>query len=124
MCVPLVFSCLFSLLRDLGELMEEAGWVCGWQLVGVLISRSNQKSIVREAGKIKAGLADWGCAVCSAKAQESVYKAARSSKDALQLYVLQQPNTSQGRIHSPSGQPPGSVSHGQRWKHSITIFTF
>lgn len=44
MCVPSLFSCLFSLLRELSDLKEEAGWVgagFGWQVVGVLISRRN-----------------------------------------------------------------------------------
>lgn len=36
-----------------GDLKEEAGWVggaFGWQLVGVLIKRHNQKIIVKESG--------------------------------------------------------------------------
>lgn len=53
--------------------MEEAGQDGGgvqWQLVGVLISRSNQKMIVNEAKEIKAGFVELGCTVCSAKAQK------------------------------------------------------
>lgn len=64
---------MLSLLRELGDLKKKAGWVgggFGWQLVGVLISRSNQKMIVRRQGKIKAGFREREHAVFSTKSQE------------------------------------------------------
>lgn len=60
-------------LEELDDLMEEAGGDgrgFQWQLVGVLISWSSQKMIVKEAKEIKVSFIEWSGTVCLAKAQE------------------------------------------------------
>ena len=87
MCVPPLFSCLFSLLREPGDPKEEAGWVgggFGWQLVGVLISRSNEKMIVKEAGGNKSGIHRVGMCYLLSQSSRSQSKASGFSGDSLQ----------------------------------------
>lgn len=87
MCVPSLFSCLFSLLRELGDLKKEAGWVgggFGWQLVGVLISRSNQKMLVKEAGGNKSRIQRLGTCCLLNQSSRSQSMASGLSEDSLQ----------------------------------------
>lgn len=87
MCVPSLFSCLFSLLRELGDPKEEAGRVgggFGWQLVGVLISRSNQKVIVKEAWGNKSRIQRVGIRCLLSQSSRSQSKASGFSGDSRQ----------------------------------------
>lgn len=86
MCVPSLFSCLFSLLRELSDPKEEAGWVgvgFGWQLVGVLISRSNQKMIVKEDGVNKSRIHRVGMCCLLSQSSRSQSKASGFSGDSV-----------------------------------------